>query len=77
MDECVLLRSAPLIKVVYKQMQRNTYDLWLEKKKLVLQTLLAIPDFYVELGWEFTGAGNVAAQHIQHITSHQSYHITE
>ena len=57
MDECVLMRDVSLIKAVYKQLQRNSYKLWLEKKRTVLQSLLNIPDFYVELNWEFTGSG--------------------
>lgn len=73
LDECVLLRSIPLIKAVYQQLQRNTYTLWLEKRKKVLQTLLKIPDFYVELNWEFMGAGEVASQtHTHTISAHNT-----
>ena len=61
LDEAVLLRNIPLIKCAYKQMQRKTYSLWLEKKELVLKTLLNIPDFYVELNWEFLGSGITTA----------------
>ena len=59
LDESVLTRDIPLIKSVYKQMQRNSYRLWLEKKAHVLKTLLEIPDFYVELNWEFLGSGEI------------------
>jgi hypothetical protein len=57
LDECVLLRSEPLIEAVYRQLQRNTYNLWMERKQTVLDTLMNIPDFYVELNWEFMGSG--------------------
>ena len=59
LDECVLLGNVSLIKSVYKQLQRDSYSLWLKKKESVLNSLLKIPDFYVELTWEFMGSGTL------------------
>ena len=57
MDEAVLTGSVPLVQDIYRIIQRKSWQTWLEKKPLLLECLEKIPDFYIEIKWNFSGVG--------------------
>jgi hypothetical protein len=56
-DEAVLTSSVPLVQDIYREMQRLGWKKWLSKKDLLLDCVEKIPDFYIELKWNFSGVG--------------------
>ena len=57
MDEAILTSSLPLVQDVYCALQQISWQQWLDKKDVLMNCMEMIPDFYVELHWNFTGIG--------------------
>lgn len=56
-DEAVLTRSLPLVQDIYREVQKSGWRKWLTKKNILLDCLEKIPNFYIELKWNFSGVG--------------------
>eukprot|EP00741_Cyanophora_paradoxa_P005834 tig00000113_g5653.t1 len=53
LDEAVATGDQDVVTAVYVGMQRAAWQKWCERKEYIMAALEKLPDFYMELKWEF------------------------
>ncbi|OMJ72895.1 hypothetical protein SteCoe_28559 [Stentor coeruleus] len=53
MDQAVCIKNKNIVSAIFDQLYKEKMHKWVEHKNLVLETLRKLPDFYMELNWEF------------------------
>mmetsp|Transcript_35311 Transcript_35311/g.57123 ORF Transcript_35311/g.57123 Transcript_35311/m.57123 type:complete len:745 (-) Transcript_35311:658-2892(-) len=53
LDEAITMGDEEIVTAVYVALQQRAYTKWQTKKDLIISALRKLPDFYLELKWEF------------------------
>eukprot|EP01041_Mallomonas_annulata_P011102 gene11102-23204_t len=74
MDEAVLTKDRRLVRNIYGRMQRETWRKWTLRRPQLLHALKVIPDFFVEMDWNFS-CSSILNPLVKNIAPHDKYRI--